>query len=736
MANLSNLNNKFLVTTGGNVLINKTAANNATVGTQIMSTGDVNATVSGDTVARFNRLSSDGEIIRFQNDTATDGAINCLSGRIAIGSSNTGIFFDSIRQVITPWDITDNDNEFNNISFGRSIVRFKDIYLSGKVVAGTGSTDAATINAFSTTVSAGLHSALRIIENTGASSYWDIGATNGASTILNFYHNAATTPKITFTHLGGATFADNVGIGTTSPTSPAGVAKFLEIEGSTAGIVLHDDGNDPYEIWASGGNLVFRYNNTGGENGMLLSSSGFLGIGTTSPSTKLDVRNNDGVGNGLHLIGDFSRAGGADAQLILGYFANGSAVTGPVVYAANSMPLLFSSGSVERMRIDSSGRVGIGMTPSNYSGYPLQLYGGSQTLMTFGNDTTGTGALNGLVVGCDSTGADIYQREAQPLRFHTSNIERMRINSSGNVGIGTTVPSSRLSISGSQTAIDLTRGTAGDSKWGFSSDSTALYIAELSTGSTDYIMTLKETTGNVGIGTTSPMTLLHVQQSDGGYPDDANNHLVVESSSHSYIGLGGGTSSDVGIHFGDDDSMNQGRIAYQNSDDSLNFSTFQNVRMKITSAGNVGIGTTPGKKLDVNGDAQVDFLYQRQNSGTATTLTTPRILNIAYPGANGTFSFNPVELFGCGAAGGQVELQVSGWRMALNNGFIYWRDNGSNTIIANGEVAFAQTAYNEGAQTGSNTLSVACTSGNIITITFAGWHTNGHGWQAKIISDM
>ena len=93
MANLSNINNKFLVTTGGNVLINKTAASNATVGTQIMSTGDVNATVSGDTVARFNRLSSDGEIIRFQNDTATDGAINCLSGRIAIGSSNTGIFF-------------------------------------------------------------------------------------------------------------------------------------------------------------------------------------------------------------------------------------------------------------------------------------------------------------------------------------------------------------------------------------------------------------------------------------------------------------------------------------------------------------------------------------------------------------------------------------------------------------------------------------------------------------------
>jgi hypothetical protein len=110
---------------------------------------------------------------------------------------------------------------------------------------------------------------------------------------------------------------------------------------------------------------------------------------------------------------------------------------------------------------------------------------------------------------------------------------------------------------------------------------------------------------NVGIGTTDPMTTLHIQQSDGSYPDDANNHLVVESSSHSYIGLGGGTASDVGIHFGDSAAMNQGRITYKNSDDSLRFTTSGvNDRMVITSAGNVGIGTTaPERPLDVGGSA-------------------------------------------------------------------------------------------------------------------------------------
>jgi hypothetical protein len=107
----------------------------------------------------------------------------------------------------------------------------------------------------------------------------------------------------------------------------------------------------------------------------------------------------------------------------------------------------FDTGGTERMIIDSTG-VGIGMTPSDHSGYILQITGGSQSFIAIGNDTTGTGALNGLILGNDSTGADIYQRENQPLRLHTNNTERMRINSSGNVGIGTTSPGRTLDVNG------------------------------------------------------------------------------------------------------------------------------------------------------------------------------------------------------------------------------------------------------------------------------------------------
>jgi len=91
--------------------------------------------------------------------------------------------------------------------------KFKWSASNETIAIGTGASSTATISAYSRTVSAGLPSALRIIENTGASAYWDIGSDGGASPNLKFYVNANTTPKLTLTSGG------NVGIGTSSPLS-------------------------------------------------------------------------------------------------------------------------------------------------------------------------------------------------------------------------------------------------------------------------------------------------------------------------------------------------------------------------------------------------------------------------------------------------------------------------------------------------------------------------------------
>ena len=99
-----------------------------------------------------------------------------------------------------------------------------------------------------------------------------------------------------------------------------------------------------------GNTQVFSGSVTMNPGGLFVSSSGSVLIGSTSPAgtEKFGVTRDDGVTDGLHTIADFNKSGSASAELILGYYASGSAVTGPVVYAANSQPLLFAAGGVER----------------------------------------------------------------------------------------------------------------------------------------------------------------------------------------------------------------------------------------------------------------------------------------------------------------------------------------------------------------------------------------------------
>ena len=202
-------------------------------------------------------------------------------------------------------------------------------------------------------------------------------------------------------------------------------------------------------------------------------------IGSTNAAgtERFGVTRDDGVTDGLHIIADFNRSGASSAELILGYYASGSAVTGPVVYASNSQPLLFAAGAQERLRITSGGIVGIGTgnVLSWYnSGYTALQIGGMAGVFSNTSNTSITGGLTmAYNIYVDSAGNYQYMnttnaRAGSTMVMEGGNIyfsnaaagtganptvtERMRITSGGKIGIGAISPNWLLEICCNTTA--------------------------------------------------------------------------------------------------------------------------------------------------------------------------------------------------------------------------------------------------------------------------------------------
>ena len=107
----------------------------------------------------------------------------------------------------------------------------------------------------------------------------------------------------------------------------------------------------------------------------------------------------------------------------------------------------------ERMRIDSAGNVGIGVTPTMASGGGLHIRGpaGNQSRLHLTTSRSGDGTGDGFYIiqqGDESSNdeTNFINYETASMKFSTSGTERMRVHSTGNVGINTTSPINRLEI--------------------------------------------------------------------------------------------------------------------------------------------------------------------------------------------------------------------------------------------------------------------------------------------------
>ena len=259
---------------------------------------------------------------------------------------------------------------------------------------------------------------------------WNIGVPSGYSR-LNF--NNGTSDLFTMLQSG------NVGIGTTSPTKKLHVNgdaffqntvslpdnayiglgtgfDFHLLHNGSSSSITNSTGN--LNILSNGGDAVFS---TASTERLRITSAGNVGIGTTSPGSKLAVAGRVDFQNDLRLRGTDSAAN----QGVTRFFVDSS----------NKLHIDTANNGSNLFVIDSSGKVGIGTTSP---GTKLQLKGNS-TYITVNNNSN----HNSVQVGSDSSGdGALFLRDSSGNNkiYLSGESNTNNYINSGNVGIGTTSP--------------------------------------------------------------------------------------------------------------------------------------------------------------------------------------------------------------------------------------------------------------------------------------------------------
>jgi len=129
---------KMRIDTSGNLLVGRTSNNWTTVaGVTAQSNGAIIASRAAES-GFFNRLSTNGDIVKFHKDGSAVGSIGSEGGdALYIGNGDTGIKFSGGADVLQPFNPSTNSARDAGIDLGSSGARFKDLYLSGGIVFGS-----------------------------------------------------------------------------------------------------------------------------------------------------------------------------------------------------------------------------------------------------------------------------------------------------------------------------------------------------------------------------------------------------------------------------------------------------------------------------------------------------------------------------------------------------------------------------------------------------------------------
>jgi trimeric autotransporter adhesin len=428
-----------------------------------------------------------------------------------------------------------------------------------------------------------------------------------------------------------------------------------------------------------------------------IDSSGSVGIGTSSPSAELHISKSADAGNAEFLIeNSFATAGSTDEIVqIQGRFGGFDAsyiITGKEADFTtsgnrSSFMSFWTRGAgtlAEAMRINSSGNVGIG---TSSPGTALQVE--KDWVSDYGsiNISHSTDSLGGLGIRCNNvfkaaliykggtSGAllDLGTYAAEPILFRTNNAERMRIDSSGNVGIGTTSPTpptayGGLHINSQYPVLKLSSTTSGTGVAdGFtvrinSTDDAQLWHYEnknMSFATNNAERMRIDSTGNVGIGTTTPEALLHVQKNaNGAIGIKIENYYGANASAYLYLTTPNVAATGESSAYLSKSNTGGGLTIGNPETDSGSYTRFvqgSSERMRITSAGVVGIGAVPpsGTSSSSYSQLQVGNSFVSDSEGTNSSF---QLLQNAYVGSGN----NNYAVVGSGASHSNRIMMTSG----------------------------------------------------------------------------
>ena len=290
---------------------------------------------------------------------------------------------------------------------------------------------------------------------------------------INGYATASGSLAVGYTSVAGgvgnAAFSGNVGIGTTAPgasldiISPVAGGSVFRASSGMSGYTQQNVAVSQYGVLnlnngvgsqmalnstsimsgnagntitiGSGGNLYLQTYNAGFQTRMTLDTSGNIGIGTTNPGYKLEVSGTGKFANDLAVHGNIS-------FLTKLYPDNSTATTDWFEINHNSNYMGFGLGGTERIRVDGSGNVGIGTTaPDSWN--KLQVVG--QIAATSFAGSYHYGATFGTV-GYSNADTQINTYTGRNILFKIDSVEKSRLDSTGNLGIGTTNPGYKLQV--------------------------------------------------------------------------------------------------------------------------------------------------------------------------------------------------------------------------------------------------------------------------------------------------